>query len=41
MFWRDNSGNVAIWLMNGTAILSSAIVGNVPLAWTIHSANAD
>jgi hypothetical protein len=26
---RDTSGDVAIWLMSGTAILSGAIVANV------------
>jgi hypothetical protein len=32
---------VAIWLMNGTAIQSSAVVGNVPTAWVIQGINAD
>ena len=29
------TGNVAIWLMNGTQILSSPDLGNVPTSWTI------
>jgi hypothetical protein len=33
--WRDNSGNLGIWLMNGAAISSSAGLGNVPTNWTI------
>jgi phospholipase/lecithinase/hemolysin len=32
ILWRDNSGNVAIWEMNGTAVLNQAtsFVANVP-----------
>ena len=41
ILWRDSSGNVAIWLMNGTTIQSSAVVANVPTAWTIQGTNAD
>src|SRR5260370_36383431 len=35
--WRDTSGNVAIWEMNGTTVLnpSTAGVGNVPTTWSI------
>jgi len=35
--WRDTSGNVAIWEMNGTTVLNpnTADVGNVPTTWTI------
>ena len=35
--WRDTSGNVAIWEVNGTAILNqnSSFVGNVAGQWTI------
>jgi YVTN family beta-propeller protein len=35
--WRDTSGNVAIWEMNGTTILNpnTAGVGNVPTTWSI------
>jgi hypothetical protein len=28
--WQDGSGNTAVWLMNGAAVLSAAIVGNMP-----------
>jgi hypothetical protein len=42
LLWRDNSGNVAIWLMNGTTVLpSSASLGNVATSWTIQGTNAD
>jgi hypothetical protein len=41
ILWRDGSGNVAMWFMNGTAVQSSAIVGNVPLVWTIQATNAE
>jgi hypothetical protein len=35
--WRDTTGNVAIWEMNGTSILnaSTSFVGNVPGNWSI------
>jgi FG-GAP-like repeat len=33
--WRDGGGNIALWLMNGTAVSSSAVVGTVPSAWSI------
>jgi L-ascorbate oxidase len=35
--WRDTSGNVAIWEMNGTTILNQAnsFVTNVPANWSI------
>ncbi len=35
--WRDTSGNIAIWEMNGTTILNpnTAGVGNVPTTWSI------
>ena len=42
ILWLDTSGNVAIWLMNGTTVLpSSAGLGNVPTSWTIQGMNAD
>ena len=33
--WRGPTGDVAIWLMNGTQILSGPDLGNVPTNWTI------
>jgi hypothetical protein len=33
--WRDTNGNVAAWLMNGTAIAQSAGIGAAPLVWVI------
>jgi len=35
ILWRDSSGDVALWLMNGAAVSSSAVVGNVASAWSI------
>ena len=29
VLWRDTSGNVGIWVMNGTSLVSSTILGNV------------
>jgi hypothetical protein len=38
ILWQDTSGNVAIWEMNGTAVLNanSSFVSNVPGQWSIQ-----
>ena len=33
--WRDGSGNLALWLMNGAVPASSGGVGGVPMTWSI------
>jgi uncharacterized repeat protein (TIGR03803 family) len=33
--WRDGSGNLSFWLMNGASVTSSGGVGGVPSAWSI------
>jgi hypothetical protein len=33
--WRDTSGDVAFWLMNGAAMSSSGGIGGVPGTWSI------
>ena len=33
--WRGPTGDLAIWLMNGTQILSGPDLGNVPTSWSI------
>jgi VCBS repeat protein len=37
VLWRDTSGNVAIWEMNGTTILNpnSSFIANVAGQWSI------
>ena len=35
VLWRDTSGNIALWLMNGGVIGSSLSLGNVPTSWSI------
>ncbi len=37
IFWRDNSGNMAIWEMNGGTILnpSNSGLGSVPTTWSV------
>jgi hypothetical protein len=35
ILWRDTSGDVAMWLMNGTQVLQSAVLGNVSTTWSI------
>jgi hypothetical protein len=32
--WRDTSGDLAVWLMNGTAVLPDSL-GQVPTTWSI------
>ena len=42
VLWRDNnSGGLALWLMNGATVSSSLGVGNVPTDWLILGLNAD
>jgi exo-beta-1,3-glucanase (GH17 family) len=33
--WRDGSGDLALWLMNGATVSSSGGVGGVPGAWSL------
>ena len=33
--WRDGSGDIAFWLMNGAAVSSTGSVGGVPGTWSI------
>jgi hypothetical protein len=40
ILWRDTSGNVGIWFMNGAQSLSASI-GIVPTVWSIQRAHAD
>ena len=36
ILWRDTSGNVAIWLMNGAQVTQAAGVGSAPASvWSI------
>jgi hypothetical protein len=35
ILWRDTSGDVVMWLMNGGTIASSVFVGNLPTTWSI------
>jgi hypothetical protein len=35
ILWRDNSGSVAIWLMNGPSVLQSGTLGAVDSNWAI------
>ncbi len=38
VLWRDSTGNVAIWEMNGTQVLnpSTSFVGNVANSWSVY-----
>jgi hypothetical protein len=33
ILWRDASGNVGIWLMNGSSVLQSTVLGQVASTW--------
>ncbi len=33
--WRDTTGNLAVWLMNGSSALSAALIGTVAPSWSI------
>ena len=33
--WRDTSGNVAVWLLNGATPVGLAALGTIPTAWSI------
>jgi phospholipase/lecithinase/hemolysin len=35
ILWLDTSGNVGLWLMNGTSILSTSVLGNMPSVWSV------
>jgi hypothetical protein len=35
ILWRDASGNVGMWLMNGSAVSQASVLGNVPGNWSI------
>jgi hypothetical protein len=35
LLWRDTSGNVAIWFLNGTKVTQSTGLGNVPDACSV------
>jgi hypothetical protein len=35
ILWRDTSGNVGMWLMNGSAVAQPGVIGNVAANWSI------
>jgi len=35
ILWRDDAGNVGMWLMNGSAISQASVLGDVPSNWSI------
>ena len=35
ILWRDTSGNVGMWMINGTSISQAALVASVPTSWSI------
>jgi hypothetical protein len=35
ILWRDNQGNVGMWLMNGSAVTNASVLGNVPATWSV------
>ncbi len=41
ILWRGGGGEAALWLMNGTQILSAIGLPNVGTYWTVQSRNAN
>jgi hypothetical protein len=41
ILWRDTSGNISLWFMNGGTVASSTGLGQVSTIWSIQSANAE
>jgi hypothetical protein len=41
ILWRDTSGDIAIWYMNGTTLAGGAGLGTVSTTYTIQNTNAD
>ncbi len=41
LLWRDASGNVAIWFMNGVSVAQSAYLGSVSTAWSVQNMNVE
>jgi hypothetical protein len=41
VLWRDTSGDIAIWFMNGTTITTGAGLGTIATTQTIQGSNAD
>jgi hypothetical protein len=35
ILWRDTSGNISMWLMNGSTVISGTGLGNVPTSWSV------
>ena len=35
ILWRDTSGNVGVWLLNSTNIMSTSVIGGVPANWSV------
>ena len=33
--WRDTAGDAGLWLMNGSQILQTGVIGNLPNVWAI------
>ena len=41
LLWIDGSGNLAVWLMKGATISSSAGLGNVGAGWSVQAQNSE
>jgi hypothetical protein len=35
ILWRDGGGNVALWLMNDSSVMSNTLIGNIPTSWSV------
>jgi IPT/TIG domain/FG-GAP-like repeat len=41
ILWIDDTGNVAIWFINGSTVASTAGLGNVGTSWSVQALNAE
>ena len=41
ILWKDGTGNLAIWFINGSSVASTASLGNVGTSWAVLSQNAE
>jgi hypothetical protein len=41
ILWKDGSGNLSIWFLNGSSISSTAGLGNIGTSWAVLSQNAE
>jgi len=41
ILWLDTSGNLSVWFLDGSSVLSAATIANVGTSWSVQSQNAE